>query len=77
MLSKELMLQGVERREVARIMKLPFSKQEEFLAAARRAGAETLIKSLQKIADIDLAIKTSKGTPRLQVEMLVCELAAS
>ncbi len=39
-LSKELMKQGVERKEVARIMKLPYSKQEDFLATARRADAE-------------------------------------
>lgn len=75
-LAKELMNQGVERREVARIMKLPPFKQEEFLATARRADAEKLSRILRKIAKTDLAIKTSKGTPRLQIEMLVCELAA-
>ncbi|HSK74108.1 MAG TPA: DNA polymerase III subunit delta [Pyrinomonadaceae bacterium] len=74
-LAKELMNQGVERREVARIMKLPPFKQEEFLATARRADAEKLSRILRKIAKTDLAIKTSKGTPRLQIEMLVCELA--
>ena len=31
-LSKELMRQGVERKEVARVMKLHWSKQEDFLA---------------------------------------------
>jgi DNA polymerase-3 subunit delta len=75
-LSKELMGQGVERREVARIMKLPYTKQEEFLATARRADAEILSRTMRKIAETDLAIKTSKGTPRLQIEMLVCELTA-
>ncbi len=76
LLSKELMCQGIERREVARIMRLPFSKQEEFLAAARRVETGTLAKILQRISETDLAIKTSKGTPRLQIEMLVCEIAA-
>ncbi len=42
-LSKELMRQGVERKEVARIMKLHWSKQEEFLATARRTEAEKLV----------------------------------
>lgn len=73
-LSKELMRQGVERREVARIMKLPYGKQEDFLATARRADTEKLSLIMKKIADTDLAIKTSKATPRLQIEMLVCEL---
>ena len=78
-LSKELMRQGVERSEVARILKLPYGKQEDFLAVARRTEAETLSLIMQKIAETDLAIKTSKGGggtvgSRLQIEMLVCEL---
>jgi DNA polymerase III subunit delta len=73
-LAKELMSQGVERIEVARIMKLPPFKQEDFLATARRADTERLSWSMQRIAEADLAIKTSKGTPRLQIEMLVSEL---
>jgi DNA polymerase-3 subunit delta len=73
-LAKELMQQGVERIEVARIMKLPPFKQDDFLATARRADGERLSWSLQRIADADLAIKTSKATPRLQIEMLVSEL---
>ena len=79
-MSKELMRQGVERREVARILKLPYSKQEDFLAAARRADAENLTRIMQRIAETDAAIKTSIGGggvagSRLQIEMLVCELA--
>jgi DNA polymerase III subunit delta len=73
-LAKEMMRNGVDRGEVARTMKLPFSKQEEFLATARRADAERLAWNLQRIAKADLAIKTSQATPRLQIEMLVCEL---
>jgi DNA polymerase-3 subunit delta len=73
-LAKELMRNGIDRSEVARTMKLPFSKQEDFLAAARRADAERLAWNLQRIARADLAIKTSQATPRLQIEMLVCEL---
>ncbi|HEX8369182.1 MAG TPA: DNA polymerase III subunit delta [Pyrinomonadaceae bacterium] len=73
-LAKELMRNGVDRNEVARTMRLPFSKQEDFLATARRADAERLSWNLQRIAQTDLAIKTSQATPRLQIEMLVCEL---
>lgn len=74
-LAKELMRQGVERSEVARTMRLPYGKQEDFLASARRADAEKLAWILRRIAETDLAIKTSKATPRLQIEMLVSELA--
>jgi DNA polymerase-3 subunit delta len=80
-MSKELMRQGVERREVARIMRLPYGKQEDFLATARRADTEKLVRIMQRIAQTDLAIKNSIGGggtigSRLQIEMLVCELTA-
>lgn len=72
--AKELMNQGVDRREVSKVMRLPYSKQEEFLAYARRTETETFSKILRRLADSDLAIKTSQATPRLQIEMLFCEL---
>ncbi len=75
-LAKELMRQGVDRKEVARTINLPFFKQDDFFAKARVADVEKLSWSLQRIADADLAIKTSKATPRLQIEMLVTELSA-
>jgi DNA polymerase-3 subunit delta len=76
-LAKELMRQGIDRKEVARTIGLPFSKQEDFLAVARRAKADKLAWNLQRIAATDLAIKTSKATPRMQIEMLVIELTAA
>ncbi|MGI8788871.1 MAG: DNA polymerase III subunit delta [Pyrinomonadaceae bacterium] len=80
-MAKELMRNGVERREVARTMKLPYSKQEDFLAAARRIEIEKLTGIMRRIKDADVAIKTSIGGggrdgSRLQIEMLVCELAS-
>jgi DNA polymerase-3 subunit delta len=78
-MSKELMRQGVERREVARIMRLPYGKQEDFLATARRTDTEKLTRVMQRIAKTDEAIKNSIGGggatgSRLQIEMLVYEL---
>lgn len=75
-LAKELMRSGVDRKEVARTIGLPYHKQEDFLATARRADAEKLSWSLKRIAEADLAIKTSKATPRMQIEMLVAELSS-
>lgn len=75
-LAKELMRQGVDRSEVARTLKLPYNRQEEFLATARRAEPEKLSWNLKRIAEADVNIKTSKATPRLQIEMLVSELTA-
>ena len=79
-LSKELMRNGVDRKEVARVMKLHWSKQEDFLATARRTETEKLTQIMKRIAEADAAIKTSSGGggaagSRLQIEMLICELA--
>lgn len=78
-LAKELMKQGVDRREILRVIKLPPFKHEEFIASARRADRDELSYIMKKIAETDLAIKTSKGGggkfgARMQIEMLVYEL---
>ncbi len=74
-LAKELMARGAAKEEVFRLVPMPHFKREEFLATARRTEAGALTRSLQRVAAADVAIKTSQATPRLQLEMLVCELA--
>jgi DNA polymerase-3 subunit delta len=74
-LAKELMAKGAANQEVYRQVGI-FGKREEFLATARRSDAQTLARSIRRIAAADLAIKTSQATPRLQLELLICELAA-
>lgn len=81
LLAKEMMEQGIDRGEISRSLKLPYRKQEEFLANARRTGREVIAKVLERIAETDLAIKTSRGGggphgARLQLEVLVCELVS-
>lgn len=82
LMAKEMMSHGADRSEVAKVIKLRYSDQEPFIAAARRGSLETLTKAITRIADIDLAIKTSVGGGgpqggRMQIEMLVCELASA
>jgi DNA polymerase-3 subunit delta len=77
--TKELMNQGVERIEVARVMRLHPSNQRDFLETARRNPTEKFTNIMKRIAETDVAIKTSKGGggnvgSRMQIEMLVCEL---
>jgi DNA polymerase-3 subunit delta len=77
---KDLMGRGAERHEVVRSIKAPLHKHEAILAAAHRADLKTLSSAIRGIAKTDLAIKTSLGGSgaagaRLQIEMLVCELA--
>jgi DNA polymerase-3 subunit delta len=79
LMAKELMNQGVERTEVVRLMKLHPKFHEDFLQTARRSDANKLIRMIARIAETDLAIKTSKGGggnagARMQIELLVCEI---
>jgi DNA polymerase III subunit delta len=79
-LAKDLMSKGAPNNEVYRQVGI-FGRREEFLATARRSDASQLARSIERIAQADLAIKTSlsgggaQGS-RLQLDLLVCELAA-
>ncbi|HEV2802271.1 MAG TPA: DNA polymerase III subunit delta [Pyrinomonadaceae bacterium] len=75
-LAKELMAAGRPKEEVFRLVPMPFSKREEFLATARRTDSADLASRISRIAAADLAIKTSLATPRLQLELLICELSS-
>lgn len=74
-LGKYLMARG-GRDEVFRNISLPPFKRDSYIASLQRADAARVAKGIQLIAAADLAIKTSQATPRLQLEMLVCELAS-
>src|SRR5215813_523130 len=56
-------------------IRMPWRRQGEFLAILQRSSEADIACGIQRIAAADLAIKTSLATPRLQLEMLVCELA--
>ena len=75
-LAKDLMTRGVAKEEVFRLVPMPQSKRGDFLATARRADSRDLARRIRRIAAADLSIKTSQATPRIQLEMLVCELSA-
>ncbi len=79
-IAKDMMEKGASHQEIASAAKLFGNKQDEFLATARRADAEKLAHVIKRIAQTDLAIKTSLGGggtvgARLQIEVLACELA--
>ena len=80
LMAKDMMDRGVDRREVAAVAKLRYNDQEPFLATARRASRQSLVRAVESLAKTDVAIKTSIGGSgpagaRQQLEMLVCELA--
>ena len=75
-----LMVNDMLRRGDAKgASSLAFGK-EAFLASARRIEQKKLVQAIRRISETDLAIKTSVGGSgpagaRMQIEMLVCELA--
>ena len=75
-LAKALMTQGATPSQIFSEVRMPSFKQGAYLAMLRSMTSIEVAQRLQRIAQADLAIKTSKATPRTQVEMLVCELLA-
>src|SRR6266850_1693344 len=79
-LAKELLKRG-DRAEVNRLVYGSPAKRDAFMHTLQRSDARKLARGIQLIAAADLAIKTSlagggpKGA-RLQLEVLVCELAS-
>lgn len=73
-LGKYLLARG-GREEVFRNISLPPFKRDSYISSLQRADVTKIAKGIQLIAAADLAIKTSQATPRLQLEMLICELA--
>jgi DNA polymerase-3 subunit delta len=74
-LAKDALKHG-STADVFKAVPMPFFKRDAFINTLRRLDAEKIAHGLKLIAAADLAIKTSQATPRLQMEMLVCELAA-
>lgn len=74
-MAKDILNRGT-RDDVFRAIPVPYFKRNDFLGALQKLDAQRIARGIELIAAADLAIKTSQATPRLQLEMLVCELAA-
>ena len=79
-LAREVLARG-SRQDLFRQVPMPFYKQDQFLTLVQRSDAGTIANGLKRIAAADLGIKTSLGGggpkgAHMQLEMLVCELAA-
>jgi DNA polymerase III delta subunit len=60
---------------VFRNISMPPFKRDAYITTLQKSDAKKLARAIQLTAAADLAIKTSQATPRLQLEMLVCELS--
>jgi len=74
-LGKHLLTRG-GREEVFRNVSMPAFKRDAYITTLQRSDAKKIARGIQLTAAADLAIKTSQATPRLQLEMLVCELSS-
>ncbi|HKZ79989.1 MAG TPA: DNA polymerase III subunit delta [Pyrinomonadaceae bacterium] len=72
-LAKDMLRQG-SPEDIFRTVPMPFFKRDQYMQTLRKLDAANIARGIQLIADADLAIKTSRASPRLQLEMLVCEL---
>ena len=80
MIAHEMLTRGEAPSAVTREVRAFGPGTDAFMRAARRIETGKLTSALGRIAETDLAIKTSVGGggpagARLQLEMLVCELA--
>ena len=74
MIAKDMMEEGTDRKEVSRVMRLPYSRQNSFLQTARRTERQRLKNILDSLHKTDIALKSSLGPPRLQVEFLIAQI---
>ena len=73
-LAKALLSQGASPATIFSEVRMPPFKQRDYLAMLNRVDFDRLARTIRRVAETDLAIKTSKATPRMQGELLVCEL---
>ena len=71
LIGKELAERGASSQE---IKTATGQWSQAFLSRLRRTSSEEFARGLQRIAQVDNAIKNSEGTPRLQMEYLISEL---
>lgn len=72
--AKELMKQNAPNSEVAKAVGMSPYAVGRFNEKVRRMETERILKGIERIAATDVALKTSMATPRLLLEVLICEL---
>jgi DNA polymerase-3 subunit delta len=72
--AKELMSRNAPNAEVAKAVGMPPYIVTRFNERVRKIDAGRILRGIARIAETDVALKTSLATPRLQIEVLICEL---
>ncbi len=74
LMAKELMRQNAPNSEVAKAVGMSPYSVTRFNERARKIETDRVVKGIERIAQTDVALKSSLATPRLQLELLICEL---
>lgn len=74
LMAKELIKQNAPNSEVAKAVGMSPYAVGRFNEKVRRIETERLLDGIARIAETDVALKTSMATPRLLLELLVCQL---
>ena len=74
LICKELMQQNAPNSEIAKAVGMSPYGVTHLNEKARKLETARLLQGIQRIAVTDVALKSSLGTPRLQIELLICEL---
>jgi DNA polymerase-3 subunit delta len=77
LISKELMQQNAPNSEVAKAVGMSPFAVTHLNEKARKMDSRRILHAIQRIAATDIALKSSMGTPRLQIELLICELCSA
>jgi DNA polymerase III subunit delta len=72
--AKELMSRNAPNAEVAKAVGMPPFIVTRFNERVRKISVKRILRGIARIAETDVALKTSLATPRLQIEVLICEL---
>jgi DNA polymerase III subunit delta len=72
--AKELMRRNAPNAEVAKAVGMSPFFVTKFNERVRKIDASRILRGITRIAETDVALKTSLATPRLQIEVLICEL---
>lgn len=76
LMAHDMMQNNVPREEIVRDLRMPPGRVTPFLTAVRRKSESDIRRGIIRLAEVDVALKSSRATPRLQLEVLLCDLLA-
>ncbi|MEW6129647.1 MAG: DNA polymerase III subunit delta [Acidobacteriota bacterium] len=72
--AKDLIARHAAFEDVAKATGQYGVRAKEFITKLNRMSRDSIVYGIRRIAQVDLAIKSSEATPRLQLEFLIAEL---